>query len=79
MKFMQIKWQTLRHTWVGLVRACLDIGGEALGDKAALSTTASALLLLDDHKSDSQRLNEPSDKLERRGATMPSRWNVAES
>ena len=79
MKFMQIKWQTLRHTWAGVIRACLDIGGEALGDKAALSTTASALLVLDDRKSDSQRLNETSDKLERRGATMPSRWNVAES
>ena len=79
MKFMQIKWQTLRHTWAGVMRACLDIGGEALGDKAALSTTASALLVLDDRKPDSQRLNETSDKLERRGATMPSRWNVAES
>ena len=43
MKSMQIKWQTLQHTWAGGIRACLDIGGEALGDKAALSTTASAL------------------------------------
>ena len=43
MKSMRIKWQTLRHTWAGVIRACLDIGGEALGDKAALSTTASAL------------------------------------
>ena len=48
MKSMQIKWQTLRHTWAGVIRACLDIGGEALGDKAALSTTANALLVLDD-------------------------------
>ena len=79
MKLMGITWQTPRHTWAGLIRACLDIGGEALGDKTALSTTASALLVLDDRKSDSQRLNETSDKLERRGATMPSRWNVAES
>ena len=76
---MRNQWQILRHTWAGVIRACLDIGGEALGDKAALSTTANALLLLDDHLSDSQRLNETSDKLERRGATMPSRWNVAES
>ena len=38
-KFMRIQWQT----WAGVLRACLDIGGEALGDKAALSTTASAL------------------------------------
>ena len=76
---MQINWQTLRYTWVGLIRACLDIGGEALGDNRALSTTASALLVLDDRKPDSQRLNETSDKLERCGATMPSRWNVAES
>ena len=78
MKFMQIKWQTLRHTWAGVIRACLDIGGEALVDRTALSTTASALLILDDRKSNQQRLNETSDKLERRGATMPSRWNVAE-
>ena len=79
MKFMHINWQPLRHTWAGLIRACLDIGGEALGDKAALSTTANALSVLDDRQSDSQRLNETSDKLDRRGATMPSRWNVAES
>ena len=50
-----------------------------MGDKAALSTTANAFLVLDDRQSDLQRLNETSDKLERRGATMPSRWNVAES
>ena len=43
MKFMRNQWQILRHTWAGAIRACLDIGGEALGDKAALSTTASAL------------------------------------